>query len=52
MLYSQLLYTVYISFVFMGLRYGTGRHHDDLNKQDISRAVRVSVAAFLHASLH
>jgi hypothetical protein len=37
------LYTMYISFVFVGLHYGTGQHHQDLPDEDIIMAVKVNI---------
>ncbi|KUJ17545.1 uncharacterized protein LY89DRAFT_547003, partial [Mollisia scopiformis] len=34
------LYTMYISFVFVGLHYGTGQHDRDLPDQDVVMAVK------------
>ncbi|KAF8853457.1 hypothetical protein BDZ45DRAFT_657965 [Acephala macrosclerotiorum] len=37
---AMALYTMYISFVFVGLHYGTGQHHRDLPNHNIVMAVR------------
>jgi hypothetical protein len=34
---------MYISFVIVGIRYGTGRHHADLSEHDILIAIKVCI---------
>lgn len=44
---------MYISFVIVGIRYGTGRHHVDLSEHDILIAIKVCTQTMrIHGQSH
>jgi len=45
---KQIVFTLYCTFVLVGLHYGTGRHVGDISSQDYQTAMMVRFTTSMH----